>query len=237
MRLLIVEDDPDIVEFLELGLSAHGFRCVNTGDGEEGASLALGGDVDIVLLDVMLPGIDGLEVLERIRARRPGLPVLILTARDEIHDKVGAFEGGADDYLTKPFAFEELLARLRALIRRADQPGSAKIKAGTLEVDLRSRRVRRGEREVELSAREFDLLEYFMRHPRRVLSRQQILNAVWDYATDPGSNVVNVYVRYLREKIDLPGEPSPLKTVRGIGYRFDPPGRGASDGWGTSEPL
>ena len=192
--------------------------------------MALVGDVEIVLLDVMLPGIDGLEVLRRIRAHRPGLPVLMLTARDEVRDKVGAFEGGADDYLTKPFAFEELLARLRALIRRADQPGSAKIEAGDLEADVRSRRVRRGGVEAELSAREFDLLEYFMRNPRRVLSRQQILNAVWDYARDPGSNVVNVYVKYLREKIDRPGEPSLISTVRGVGYRFDPPGRGPGDG-------
>jgi DNA-binding response OmpR family regulator len=174
-----------------------------------------------VLLDIMLPGMDGQEVLRRLRARRPGLPVLMLTARDEVRDKVRALDGGADDYLTKPFDLEELMARMRALVRRADQPQSSRIEMGDLKIDLLSRRVWRGERQVDLSSREFALLEYFVRHSGQVLSRQQILSAVWDYAFDPGSNVVDVYVSYLRNKLDRRGEPSLIATVRGTGYRFE----------------
>jgi two-component system, OmpR family, response regulator len=171
----------------------------------------------------MLPGMDGQEVLRRIRARRPGGPVLMLTARDEVRDKVSALDGGADDYLTKPFDLEELLARMRALVRRADQPQASRIAVGDLKIDLSSHRVWRGEKSVELSSREFALLEYFVRHQEQVLSRQQILSAVWDYAFDPGSNVVDVYVSYLRNKLDLRGERSLIATVRGAGYRFEPP--------------
>jgi DNA-binding response OmpR family regulator len=176
----------------------------------------------LVLLDIMLPRLDGHQVLQRIRLRRPEVPVLMLTARDEMRHKVDALDSGADDYLTKPFDLEELLARVRALTRRADQPSSSRIEAGDLKVDLRSRRVWRGEKTVDLSSREFVLLEYFMRHPGQVLSRQQILSAVWDYSFDPGSNVVDVYVSYLRNKIDPRGGPSFIQTVRGAGYRFDP---------------
>jgi DNA-binding response OmpR family regulator len=172
---------------------------------------------------ISLPGLDGHQVLRRIRATRPELPVLMLTARDDLKNKVDALDEGADDYLTKPFAFEELLARIRALTRRTDQPSSSRLQAGDLCVDLLSRDVRRDERQVELSSREFALLEYFMRHPRQVLSRQQILSSIWDYSFDPGSNVVDVYVRYLRRKLDRPGERSLITTVRGTGYRFDPP--------------
>ena len=222
MRVLIVEDEPGIVRMLERGLAAHGYSVVSTDNGEEGVRLAADDSVNLVLLDIMLPGLDGHEVLRRIRARRPELPVLMLTARDELQSKVGAFDSGADDYLTKPFAFEELLARIRAQIRRADQPQASMLEAGDLQVDLLSRRVRRGEKQIELSSREFALLEYFMRHPGQVLSRQQLLSAIWDYAFDPGSNVVDVYVRYLRRKIDLPGRNSLITTIRGTGYRFDP---------------
>ncbi|MEW6638570.1 MAG: response regulator transcription factor [Actinomycetota bacterium] len=223
MRVLIIEDDRAIVRFLERGLAAGGHQTLSAYDGEEGVRLAADESVDFVVLDIMLPGLDGHQVLRRIRARRPELPVLMLTARDDIKDKVGALDAGADDYLTKPFDFEELLARIRALTRRADQPLASRIEAGDLKIDLRSRRVWRGERQVELSSREFALLEYFMRHPRQVLSRQQILSAVWDYAFDPGSNVVDVYVSYLRSKLDRRGEPSLIQTVRGAGYRFEPP--------------
>jgi len=208
---------------LERGLSAHGHRCISADNGDDGARMAVEEDVDLVLLDIMLPGLSGQEVLKRIRFRRPGLPVLMLTARDDMPNKVGALDGGADDYMTKPFAFEELLARMRALTRRADQPHSSKLEAGDVHVDLLSRRVRRGEKTVELSAREFELLEYFMRHPGQVLSRQQILTAIWDYAFDPGSNVVDVYVRYLRRKLDRRAEAPLISTVRGAGYRFEPP--------------
>jgi DNA-binding response OmpR family regulator len=223
MLVLIVEDDPAIVRFLERGLAAHGHTTMKAMDGEEGVSLAANEHVEMVLLDIMLPRLDGQQVLQRIRLRRPSLPVLMLTARDEVRHKVDALDGGADDYLTKPFDLEELLARMRALTRRSDQPWSSKMEFGDLNVDLRSRRVKRGEKQIELSSREFALLEYFMRHPGQVLSRQQILSAVWDYSFDPGSNVVDVYVRYLRSKLDRRGEPSVIQTVRGSGYRFEPP--------------
>jgi DNA-binding response OmpR family regulator len=226
MRVLIVEDDPAIARFLERGLAAHGHQSVSTDNGHDGVIMAADESVDFVLLDIMLPGMDGQEVLRRIRARRPGVPVLMLTARDEVRDKVSALDGGADDYLTKPFDLDELLARVRALVRRADQPQASRIEMGDLKMDLRSHRVWRGEKSVELSSREFALLEYFVRHQGQVLSRQQILSAVWDYAFDPGSNVVDVYVSYLRNKLDRRGEPSLISTVRGAGYRFEPPEQG-----------
>jgi DNA-binding response OmpR family regulator len=222
MRVLIIEDDPGIVRFLERGLAAHGHQAITADNGEEGVRLANDESVDLILLDIMLPQLDGHRALERIRLRRPEVPILMLTARDVLKSKVDALDAGADDYLTKPFDLEELFARIRALTRRADQPRASRIEVGGLKVDLRSRRVWRGDRLVDLSSREFALLEYFMRHPGQVLSRQQILSAVWDYAFDPGSNVVDVYVSYLRNKIDRPGEPSLIETVRGAGYRFDP---------------
>jgi DNA-binding response OmpR family regulator len=223
MRVLIVEDDPAIVRFLERGLAAHGHQSINADNGQDGVLMAADESVDFVLLDIMLPGMDGQEVLRRIRARRPGVPVLMLTARDEVRDKISALDGGADDYLTKPFDLEELFARMRALVRRADQPYASRIQIGDLKMDLRSHRVWRGEKLIDLSSREFALLEYFVRHQGQVLSRQQILSAVWDYAFDPGSNVVDVYVSYLRNKLDRPGEASLISTVRGAGYRFEPP--------------
>lgn len=226
VRILIVEDEAAIVRFLEKGLEAHGHQLLSTENGEEGARLAVEESVDLVILDIMLPGLDGHEVLKRIRSKRPELPVLMLTAREDLKNKVSALNSGADDYLTKPFAFEELLARLHALTRRADQSEASRIEADDLTMDLLSRRVWRNDgsnEQIELSSREFALLEYFMRHPGQVLSRQQILSAIWDYAFDPGSNVVDVYVRYLRRKIDRRGRPSAIATVRGSGYRFDPP--------------
>jgi DNA-binding response OmpR family regulator len=230
MRILIVEDESAIVRFLERGLAAHGHQVLSAETGEDGVVLAADETVDFVLLDISLPGMDGHEVLRRIRARRSHLPVLMLTGRDDLQDKVSALDAGADDYLAKPFAFEELLARIRALTRRGDQPRSARVEIGDLWIDLLSRRARRGQRPLELSSREFALLEYFMRRPGQVLSREQILSAIWDYAFEPGSNVVDVYVRYLRRKIDRPGEPSLITTVRGIGYRFDPPTATAAPG-------
>lgn len=225
MRVLIVEDEAAIVRFLARGLAAHGHPVVSAANGEDGLAMALDPleSVEFVLLDISLPGIDGHEVLRRLRAARPELPVLMLTARDDLRHKVQALDAGADDYLTKPFAFEELLARMRALVRRADQPRASQIVAGDLQIDLLSRRARRGSRVIELSSREFALLDYFMRHPNQVLSREQILSAIWDYNFDPGSNVVDVYVRYLRKKLDHLGQPSVIATVRGAGYRFDPP--------------
>jgi DNA-binding response OmpR family regulator len=223
MRILIIEDETAIVRFLERGLNAHGHQVTSTDDGEEGVRWVSEGLVDLVLLDISLPKLDGHGVLRRIRLRRPDLPVLMLTARDDLQNKVSALDGGADDYLTKPFAFDELLARIRALTRRANQEQAAQITADGLKIDLLERRAWRGGEQIELSSREFALLEYFMRHPGQVLSRQQILSAIWDNAFDPTSNVVDVYVRYVRNKIDHPGRPSFIKTVRGAGYRFEPP--------------
>lgn len=222
MKVLIVEDEPGIVRMLERGLLANGHKTLSADNGHDGVRIAVDEDVDVVLLDIMLPGLDGHEVLKRIRRKKPGLPVLMLTARDELPSKVAALDSGADDYLTKPFAFEELVARIRALVRRNDQPSTSALEAGSLKVDLLSHRVWVSGEAVDLSSREFALLEYFMRHPGQVLSRQQILSAIWDYSFDPGSNVVDVYVRYLRKKIDRAGAPSFITTIRGTGYRFDP---------------
>jgi DNA-binding response OmpR family regulator len=219
MRIVAIEDDPAIRRMLERGLAAAGHQVLTAESGEDGAILAVEDGVDVVLLDIGLPELDGYEVLSRIRARRTDLPVLMLTARDDIDNKVRALDRGADDYLTKPFAFEELLARIRALGRRSDQASSTEISAGDVRVDLLARRAWRGDRTVELSNREFALLEYLLRHPGQVLSRTQILFAVWEYDADPSSNVVDVYIRYLRRKL---GEPSPVTTVRGAGYRYDP---------------
>jgi DNA-binding response OmpR family regulator len=219
MRILAVEDEPAILRLLERGLTAAGHQVLTTSSGEDGAMLAMDEAVDLVLLDVSLPELSGHEVLARVRSRRPALPVLMLTARDELDHKVRALDAGADDYLTKPFAFDELLARIRALTRRADQSSAAQLEVGDVRLDLLGRRAWRGDRVMELSNREFALLEYLLRHPGQVLSRTQILFGVWEYDADPSSNVVDVYVRYLRRKL---GEPSPISTVRGAGYRFDP---------------
>jgi DNA-binding response OmpR family regulator len=221
MLILIVEDEPAIARFLERGLTAHGHRILCAYDGEEGTRLAVDEPVDFVLLDISLPRLDGREVLRRIRLKRPDLPVLMLTARDDTSNKVGALDAGADDYLTKPFVFEELLARIRALTRRSGQPTSAQIQADDLRIDLLSRHAWRKDKKIDLSSREFALLEYFMRHNGQVLSRQQILSAIWDYDFEPASNVVDVYVRHLRNKVDPPDGPSSIQTVRGAGYRFD----------------
>src|SRR5215203_2539937 len=172
--------------------------------------------VDLVLLDISLPRLDGRDVLRRIRLRRPDLPVLMLTARDDTRNKVDALDAGADDYLTKPFVFEELLARVRALTRRSGQAESAQIQTDGLTIDLLSRHAWRGDQRIELSSREFALLEYLMRHSG------QILSAIWDYDFEPVSNVVDVYVRHLRNKVDPPDGPSLIQTVRGAGYRFNP---------------
>lgn len=220
MRILAVEDEAAIVRMLQRGLTAAGHQVLTAENGEDGAVLALEEDVDIVLLDISLPELNGHEVLSRIRQRRPDLPVLMLTARDDIDNKVRALDAGADDFLTKPFAFEELLARIRALTRRADQASASAVEVGDVRLDLLARRAWRGDRVIELSNREFALLEYLLRHPGQVLSRTQILFAVWEYDADPSSNVVDVYIRYLRRKL---GEPSPIVTVRGAGYRYDPP--------------
>lgn len=222
MRILVIEDDPRIVRFLERGLAASGHPVQSVFDGQEGVLAALDDSVELVILDLSLPGLDGQDVLARIRADRPKLPVIVLTARDGLDSKVKALEGGADDYILKPFAFEELRARILALTRRADQQQASQLRLGDLRVDLLARRAWRGDRPIGLSSREFSLIVYLMRHPGQVLSREQILSAVWAYDFDPTSNVVDVYIRYLRRKIDKPAAPSLIETVRGAGYRFEP---------------
>ena len=207
---------------MQRGLRAHGHQTVLAETGEDGVLLAEDDTLELVLLDISLPGLNGHQVLERVRAARPRLPVIMLTARSDVKSKVAALHAGADDYITKPFVFEELLARIQAVTRRFDQPESSQIRSGSLRLDLLAQRVWRNDELVELTAREFALLEYFMRHANQVLSRQQILFGVWDYDFDPESNIVDVYVRYLRAKLDEPGKPSVITTVRGAGYRFEP---------------
>jgi DNA-binding response OmpR family regulator len=220
MRILIVEDERGIAEFLDRALSSEGFATASARDGEEGERLALGGDFDLVLLDVMLPRRSGLEVLATIRAQRPELPVIVLTALGQKDDVVEGLDRGADDYVTKPFDLDELLARVRAQLRRPAQRDPTRLEAGDISVDLRTREVRRAGADVHLTAREFELLVYLMRHPNQVLSREQILGAVWGYDFDPGTNVLSVYVNYLRRKLTVDGDPPPIETVRSVGFRL-----------------
>ncbi|GAB2653427.1 response regulator transcription factor [Saccharopolyspora gloriosae] len=216
-KILIVEDEARIAAFLEKGLRANGFGTAVAGDGATAQELLLSGDYDLAVLDLGLPGKDGFAVLQAVRAQRVTLPVIILTARDSVHDTVAGLEGGADDYMTKPFRFEELLARVRLRLRSSDRtPEVTVLREGQLSLDLRTRRAQLPEATVDLTAREFAMLELFLRHSGQVLSREQILSHVWGYDFDPGSNVVDVYVRALRRKIGS----ERIRTVRGMGYRL-----------------
>jgi DNA-binding response OmpR family regulator len=221
MRILLVEDELAIARAIARGLHAIGHEVDVATLGEDALSMMQQQPIELLILDLSLPRIDGFSVLEQVRAVSERLPVLVLTARDDIPSKVRAFSGGADDYLTKPFAFEELVARIGALARRAGEPTN-QLSVGDLVLDRLSGRVRRGLTELDMTRREVALLEQFMLHPGEVLSRQYLLANVWGYDFDPGSNVVDVYVRYLRRKIDQPGEPSLIATVRGDGYRLEP---------------
>jgi DNA-binding response OmpR family regulator len=223
MRILLIEDESAMARMVERGLTAHGHQVLTAENGEDGLVFIETEPVDLVLLDIMLPGRDGHDILRAIRRLRTNLPVIMLTARDELTSKVSALDGGADDYITKPFVFEELLARIRALTRRADQQQSSSLEFNGVRIDLLAHRVWRDGQPVALSRREFALLEYFANNAGRLLSRQQILTAVWEYDFEGESNVVDVYVRYLRNKLDRESEPSLFTTVRGSGYRFDPP--------------
>jgi two-component system, OmpR family, response regulator len=220
MRILVIEDEPAIASFLERSLRAEGYAVTIVHDGLEGETLALQGDYALVLLDVMLPGKDGLDVLSAIRASRPELPVILLTARGSVEDKVRGLDRGGNDYVTKPFSLEELQARVRAHLRQPSQRSSTTFHAGDIELDLRTRHVHHDGHDVALTAREFDLLAYLMRHPGQVLSREQILNAVWGFDFDPHTKVLEVYVGYLRRKLGSEGGEGPIETVRNAGYRL-----------------
>jgi two-component system, OmpR family, response regulator len=219
MRALLVEDDMTIADFVMRGLREAGFAVDHAGDGAAGLELAAGTAYDVAIVDLMLPKLDGLSLIASMRQRHLLTPVLILSARHTVDDRVKGLETGGDDYLTKPFAFPELLARVQALIRRATgAPSSAQLTVGDLTLDLMTRRATRQGHDIELRAREFALLEYLMRNAGRVVSKTMILSHVWDYSFDPRTNVVDVLVFRLREKIDRTFEPKMIHTVRGIGY-------------------
>ena len=220
--MLVVEDDVKMASLLRRGLVEEGLAADVARTGDDALWMAEATEYDAIVLDVMLPGVDGFEVCRRLRESGRWSPVLMLTARDAVEDRVAGLDAGADDYLTKPFSFAELLARLRALARRAPQQRPAVLEAGDLRLDPATRRAWRGDVEIGLSAKEFALLETFMRRPGEVLSRYQLLEHCWDYGYENRSNVVDVYVRYLREKIDRPFGRETLQTVRGAGYRFVP---------------
>ena len=222
MRILVAEDESAIADFIDHGLSAEGYAVTVATRGDEALELALAQDFSLVVLDRMLPGLDGIEVLRALKAAKPDLRVIMLTARTEIDDRVAGLDAGAVDYMTKPFAFDELAARVRAHLRTPSQMQSTRLEALGIELDLLTRRVTRDGVEVTLSSKEFDLLAYFLRHPANVLSREQILSAVWGYSHDPGTNIVEVYVSYLRRKLGRPGSPAPIVTVRSVGYRLAP---------------
>jgi len=220
MRVLVVEDQVKMARLLRRGLESEAIAVDVAGGGEDALWMAGSTDYDAIVLDVMLPGIDGFETCSRLRKEGVWAPVLMLTARDAVEDRVAGLDGGADDYLTKPFSYSELFARLRALVRRGSGERPTVLEAGDLRMDPARRRVWRGEAEISLSAKEFALLETFMRRPGDVLSRYQLLEHVWDYGYENRSNVVNVYINYLRGKIDAPFGTDSIETVRGVGYRL-----------------
>jgi two-component system, OmpR family, response regulator len=215
-RILVAEDESRIASFVEKGLRANGFTPTVVGDGATALGHALSGDFDLLVLDIGLPVMDGFTVLRRLRESHGAIPVVILTARDSVNDTVAGLEGGADDYMPKPFRFDELLARIRLRLRSDRSPEVTVLQHGTLSLDLRTRRASIHDRVIDLSAREFALTEVFLRNPGQVLSREQLLSHVWGYDFDPSSNVVDVYVRYLRRKLGT----NVIQTVRGMGYRL-----------------
>jgi two-component system, OmpR family, copper resistance phosphate regulon response regulator CusR len=217
-RILIVEDELRIASFVEKGLRSNGFTPTVAADGVTGLDYAQTGDFDLVVLDIGLPGMDGFTLLRRLRQAQQTIPVIVLTARDSVTDTVAALEGGADDYMSKPFRFDELLARIRLRLRTERTPEVNVLRQGDISLDLRTRRAMVDGRTVDLSAREFSLAELFLRHPDQVLSREQLLSHVWGYDFDPSSNIIDVYVGYLRKKFGA----DKIQTVRGMGYRLAP---------------
>jgi DNA-binding response OmpR family regulator len=225
VRVLVVEDEARIARFLKKGLEEESYAVDVAVDGPAALDWAAGTRYDLILLDVMLPGLTGFEVCRILRDRGVKTPVLMLTARDEVDDRVTGLDAGADDYLPKPFAFKELLARMRALTRRYAEAGSpdTTLELADLRLDTVTHRAKRGQREIELTAKEYALLEYLMRHPRRPLNRTLIREGVWGYDYYGASNVVDVYIRHLRQKLEANGEPALIHTVRGVGYQIDDP--------------
>src|SRR6185295_14512164 len=220
MNVLVVEDEVKMAALIRRGLGEEGLTVDVAESGEKALALARASSYDAIVLDVMLPGIDGFETCRRLRTAGVWTPVLMLTARGALDDRVSGLDGGADDYLTKPFAFAELLARLRALVRRGEIERPSVIEVGDLRLDPATHQAWRGEEEIELSAKEFSLLEVFMRRPGHVLSRTQLLDQAWEYDFEHRSNVIEVYIRYLRRKIDVPFGCKTIETVRGAGYRL-----------------
>ncbi len=219
-RVLLIEDEPGIVDFVRRGLEAEGFAVEAALDGIEGERLALNDSFDAIVLDLMLPGRSGLEILAAVRRATPGVPVIVLTARGDISDRVTGLDAGAVDYLVKPFSLAELVARVRAQLRVLAQASTSTLSAEDIEVDLLTRKVQRGGQPVTLSTTEFELLVYLLRHHGQVLTREQILGSVWGYEHDPATNVVDVYIGYLRRKLGRRGDPAPIFTMRSVGYRL-----------------
>lgn len=224
MRVLLVEDDAGISMFIQQGLTEAGYTVDMASNGREGLDYALAADYDVILLDVLLPELSGLDILREMRQRGSKTPVLLLTAQDSTQDKVLGLDAGADDYLIKPFDFTELLARLRALLRRPPLQTDIVLRVGNLEMDTAQRWVKRGDRSIDLSPREFALLEYLMRHPNQVLGRTQIAQHVWNFDFYGDYKVIDVYIGYLRRKVDRNEPTSLIQTVRGVGYRLEEPG-------------
>lgn len=220
MKVLVVEDEKKIAAFIRKGLEAQGFTVDVSHHGDEGFTAATTRPYDAIVLDIMLPGRDGLSILRNLRERRMAVPVILLTARGELNERLEGLNLGADDYLTKPFFIEELIARLHVVTRRASGASQSILAVGDLTVNLLTREVTRGERRIELTAREFELLEHLARSPGRVLTRAQICERVWNYDFDPGTNLVEVYIQRLRKKVDGEGEPRLIETIRGVGYRM-----------------
>ena len=220
MRILVIEDERTLAGFIDQSLRSEGYAVSTVHDGPAGEIAALTGDYGLVLLDLTLPGKNGLDVLSTIRAAMPELPVIVLTARATVTEKVKGLDRGANDYVTKPFSFEELTARIRTQLRTPKQRESSALETAGIRMDLRTRRVERDAQPVRLTAREFELLAYLLRHPDQVLSREQILNAVWGFDFDPGTKVLEVYVGYLRRKLSDAGGSDPIETVRNVGYRL-----------------
>ena len=223
VEILVVEDESAIVDFLERGLTREGFEVQTAADGVEGQRLALDRPFDLVILDRMLPGRDGLGVLAAVRRHKPALPVIVLTAKGEVSDRVEGLDQGATDYLTKPFAFEELLARIRTHLRQAGSETTTALEAAGIRLDLLTRRAQRDDVSVRLPEREAELLAHLLRHAGEVCSNEQILTAVWSHDHEPNTNIVQVYIGYLRRKLARPGSPAPIETVRGAGYRLREP--------------